>query len=361
MDNIKNIINGIKPLNVQVMKNIKSEIDNLAKPIGSLGTLEDIVIKLSGISEKPVKTIEKRSIVIMCADNGIVEEGVSTCPQSTTLTVSLNFIKGTTGVCLLSKYAESDLTVVDMGINAEVSDPKILNRKISYGTKNMAKEAAMPREDVIKAINVGIDIVKDLKKKGYDMIGTGEMGVGNTSTSAAVISVLTGIHSDEIVSKGSGLTDLGLEKKKEVIRRAINVNEPNADDPIDVLSKVGGLDIAGLCGCFLGAAYERIPIVMDGVISAAAALCAYRLNPLIKDYILPSHVSMEEGSRATLKEMNLKSLVNLNMRLGEGSGCPFTFKIVDMALYTLWNMSSFNESGISKNDYVDIRKDEDNL
>lgn len=358
MENINSIINGIKPLNVQVMKDVKTKIDNLAKPIGSLGTLEDIVIKLSGINEKAVKTIEKKSIVIMCADNGIVDEGVSTCPQSTTLTVSLNFVKGTTGVCLLSKYAGSDLTVVDIGINAEVDDSRILNRKISYGTRNIAKEAAMSREDVIKAINVGIDIVKDLKKNGYDMLGTGEMGVGNTSTSAAVISVLTGIHSDNIVGKGSGLTDLGLENKKEVIRRAIEVNKPDKSDTIDVLSKVGGLDIAGLCGCFLGAAYERIPIVMDGVISAAAALCAYRLNPLVRDYIFPSHVSMEEGSRTVLAEMGLQSMINLNMRLGEGSGCPFTFKIADMALFTLCNMSSFNESGISKDDYVDIREDD---
>lgn len=358
MDNINSIINGIKPLNVQVMKDVKTKIDNLAKPIGSLGTLEDIVIKLSGINEKAVKTIEKKSIVIMCADNGIVDEGVSTCPQSTTLTVSLNFVKGTTGVCLLSKYVGSDLTVVDIGINAEVDDSRILNRKISYGTKNIAKEAAMSREDVIKAINVGIDIVKDLKKNGYEMLGTGEMGVGNTSTSAAVISVLTGIHSDSIVGKGSGLTDLGLENKKEVIRRAIEVNKPDKSDTIDVLSKVGGLDIAGLCGCFLGAAYERIPIVMDGVISAAAALCAYRLNPLVRDYIFPSHISMEEGSRTVLEEMGLQSMINLNMRLGEGSGCPFTFKIADMALFTLCNMSSFNESGISKDDYVDIREDD---
>ncbi|MFQ9979519.1 nicotinate-nucleotide--dimethylbenzimidazole phosphoribosyltransferase [Clostridium cadaveris] len=358
MDNINSIINGIKPLNVQVMKDVKTKIDNLAKPIGSLGTLEDIVIKLSGINEKAVKTIEKKSIVIMCADNGIVDEGVSTCPQSTTLTVSLNFVKGTTGVCLLSKYVGSDLTVVDIGINAEVDDSRILNRKISYGTKNIAKEAAMSREDVIKAINVGIDIVKDLKKNGYEMLGTGEMGVGNTSTSAAVISVLTGRHSDSIVGKGSGLTDLGLENKKEVIRRAIEVNKPDKSDTIDVLSKVGGLDIAGLCGCFLGAAYERIPIVMDGVISAAAALCAYRLNPLVRDYIFPSHISMEEGSRTVLAEMGLQSMINLNMRLGEGSGCPFTFKIADMALFTLCNMSSFNESGISKDDYVDIREDD---
>lgn len=358
MENINSVINEIQPLNVQAMKSVKSEIDNLAKPIGSLGTLEDIVIKLSGINGRPVRELKKKSIVIMCADNGIVEEDVSTCPQSTTLTVSLNFVKGTTGVCLLSKYAESDLTVVDIGINAEVNEPKILNRKISYGTKNIAKEAAMSREDVIKAINVGIDVVKDLKKNGYDMLGTGEMGVGNTSTSAAVISLLTGIHSDNIVGKGSGLTDLGLEHKKEVIRRAIEVNKPDANDPIDVLCKVGGLDIAGLCGCFLGAAYERMPIVMDGVISAAAALCAYRLNPLVKDYIFPSHVSMEEGSRATLKEMGLQSMVSLNMRLGEGSGCPFTFKIADMALFTLWNMASFNESGISKDDYVDIREED---
>ena len=358
MDNINNIVNAIQPLNVQAMKYVKSEIDNLAKPIGSLGTLEDIVIKLSGINGKPVRELKKKSIVIMCADNGIVEEDVSTCPQSTTLTVSLNFVKGTTGVCLLSKYADADLTVVDIGINAEVNEPKILDRKISYGTKNIAKEAAMSREDAIKAINVGIDVVRDLKKKGYDMLGTGEMGVGNTSTSAAVISLLTGIHSDNIVGKGSGLTDLGLEHKKEVIRRAIEVNKPDANDPIDVLCKVGGLDIAGLCGCFLGAAYERMPIVMDGVISAAAALCAYRLNPLVKDYIFPSHVSMEEGSRATLKEMGLQSMVNLNMRLGEGSGCPFAFKIADMALFTLWNMGSFNESGISKDDYVDIREED---
>lgn len=359
MKELYEIMKNIKPGDRNVMKTTKEFIDNLSKPIGSLGTLEEVAIKLSGIKGEKVKNINKKSIIIMCADNGVVEEGISTCPQSTTAAVTMNFTEGTTGVCLLAQYTRADLTIVDIGVKGDVDHPDIINKKIAKGTKNMAKGAAMTREEAIKAIMVGIEVVKDLKKKGYELLGTGEMGVGNTTTSAAVISVLTSIDSDRIVGKGSGLTDEGLERKKQVVRQSININKPIKEDVIDVLSKVGGFDIAGLCGCFLGAANERIPIVIDGVISAAAALCAYELNPLVKDYIFPSHVSMEEGSRAVLRHMALEPMINLNMRLGEGSGCPFTFEIIDMALYTLYNMASFNEAGIDKDNYVDIRDKEE--
>lgn len=334
----------------------KKFIDNLSKPIGSLGILEDIVIKLYGMKKEPVKRINKKSIIIMCGDNGVVEEKVSACPQEVTAIVTENFTKGTTGVCALTKYYGSDLTIVDIGVKKEINSPKVINKKIRYGTRNMMIEAAMTREETIKAIETGIEITRELVSKGYDLLGTGEMGIGNTSTSAAVLSVLLDIDSENIVGMGAGLTKEQHNHKKNVIKRSIEVNEPNKNDVIDVLSKVGGFDIAGLCGAFLGAASMKVPIVIDGFISSVAALCAYRLNHKVRDYIFPSHISEEPGARYIMEEMKLEPMVNLRMRLGEGSGCPFAFNIIESALYTIHNMASFSEAGVIKDDYVDIRE-----
>lgn len=334
----------------------KNFIDNLSKPIGSLGILEDIVIKLYGMKEEPIKKINKKSIVIICGDNGVVDEKVSACPQEVTAIVTENFTRGTTGVCALSRYYGSDLTIVDLGVKKDLNLPKVINKKIRYGTRNMMIESAMTREETIKAIESGIEVTKDLVSNGYDLLGTGEMGIGNTSTSAAVLSVLLDVDSEMVVGMGSGLTREQYNHKKSVIKRSIEVNKPNKDDIIDVLSKVGGFDIAGLCGAFLGAASMKIPIVIDGFISSVAALCAYRLNPKVRDYIFPSHLSEEPGARYIMDEMNLEPMVNLRMRLGEGSGCPFAFNIIESALYTIHNMESFSEAGVIKDDYVDIRE-----
>lgn len=352
---LENTLESIESLYRQAVENAWSRIDNLTKPLGSLGALEEIAAKIAGIRGGLKYKKFKKNIIIMCSDNGVVEEGVSTCPQSTTKTVTDNFTKGITGVCVLSKYYGSDLTIVDIGINADMDNENIIHKKIAYGTKNIVKEAAMTRDEAIKAIEIGIETVDTLVDKGYELFGTGEMGIGNTTTSAAVISVLTGLPVETVVGKGSGLTEEQYKNKKEIVKRAIEFNNPYKIDVIDVISKVGGFDIAGLCGCFLGAAKNKMPIVIDGVITAAAALCAYRLNPLCREYIFASHLSSEPGAVFVMKEMGLEPMLNLKMRLGEGSGCPMAFDIIEAALYAMDNMGTFVEARLEKESYVDIR------
>lgn len=355
MNNLQNKIESIRPLNQEAVKSAWKRIDGLSKPIGSLGALEEIAARIAGITGKVKNSINKKNIIIMCADNGVVDEGVSACPQSVTATVTNNFTKDITGVCVLAKHAESELTIVDIGVNADFANPKIINEKVAYGTKNISKGPAMTREEAVKCIEIGIKTVERLAAEGYDLLGTGEMGIGNTTTSAAVLSVLSGLHIDLAVGKGAGLTEKQFENKKRIAYESIKVNNPDAGDAIDVLSKVGGFDIAGLCGCFLGAALCRVPIVIDGYIASVAALCAYRLNPLVKEYIFASHLSAEPGAKYVMKELGLEPMVNLKMRLGEGSGCPIAFNIIDAALFTINNMATFEEANIDKEDYIDIR------
>lgn len=355
MEKFKKCLNCIVPSDKEKEKSAMKKIDNLAKPIGSLGTLENIVSRMAGITENFNYEIKKKNIIVMCADNGVVEEGVSACPKSSTAVLTNNLTKGDTGVVVLSKFTNTEVTVVDVGVDEEFNNPKIINKKVARGTKNIAKEAAMTREEAIKAIEAGIEVVDELCKKGCDIFGTGEMGIGNTTTSAAVLSVLSGLSVDLVTGKGSGLTEKQFENKKKIIKKAISINLPDENDVIDVLAKVGGFDIAGLCGCFLGAAKNKKPIVIDGFISVAAALCAARLNKYSRDYMFPSHLSDEPGTKYMLKELELEPMLNLHMRLGEGSGCPLTFQIIEAALYTLNNMPTFDEAAINSKDYVDIR------
>ncbi|MFT5872393.1 MAG: nicotinate-nucleotide--dimethylbenzimidazole phosphoribosyltransferase [Clostridium sp.] len=356
MELLKDTLNLIEPLNKEAMKKAWDRLDSLSKPIGSLGEIESIIAKMAGITGSVHNKINKKNVVIMCSDNGVVEEGVSNCPKSVTATVTNNFTKEITGVYVLSKFAQSDITVVDIGVDADFNNPKIINKKIAYGTMNMMKGPAMTRKQTIKAIEVGIDTIDDLVGKGYDLFGTGEMGVGNTATSAAILGVFSGLEVDMTVGKGSGITEEQFINKKLVIKKAIEVNKPDKNDVIDVLSKVGGFDIAGLCGCFLSAAKNRVPIVIDGFIASAAALCAYKLNPLVKGYIFASHLSAEPGATYIMKEIGLEPMLNLNMRLGEGSGCPLAFNIIEAALYTMNNMGTFEDATLDSKKYIDIRE-----
>ncbi|MTK11027.1 MAG: nicotinate-nucleotide--dimethylbenzimidazole phosphoribosyltransferase [Clostridiaceae bacterium] len=353
---LEETLQNIRPAYKEAIDKAWKRIDNLTKPIGSLGELEEIAAKMAGITGKTHNKINKKSVVIMCADNGVFEEGVSNCPQEFTITVTNNFTRGITGVCVLSQFVNSDITVVDVGVKGDFDNPKIINKKVAYGTKNIVKGPAMTREEAIQAIEAGIEVVDNLVKEGYDLLGTGEMGIGNTTTSAAVLSVLADFPVDVVVGKGSGLTEEQYENKKMVVQRAIDVNKPDKKDPIDVLAKVGGFDIAGICGCFLGAAKNRIPIVIDGFISSAAAVCAYRLNPHVKDFIFPSHLSAEPGAAYMMKELELSPMLDLRMRLGEGSGCPLAFNIIEAALHAVNNMATFEEATLNSSVYVDIRE-----
>lgn len=349
-------LENIKPLDENAMKRAWKKIDNLSKPIGSLGRLEEIAAQMAGITSKVFPKIEKKNIIIMCSDNGVVEEGVSNNSQNITGIVTNNFTRDVTGVYALSKFTNTSMSVVDIGVKCDFNNPLIIDKKISYGTKNMVKEPAMTREQAIRAVEIGIDMVDKLVKEGVNLFGTGEMGVGNTTTSAAVLSVLCDLDAEITAGKGSGITNVQLECKKNAIRKAINVNKPNKNDVIDVISKVGGYDIAGLCGCFLGAAKNRVPIVIDGFIASAAALCAYRLNPLCKNFIFSSHLSAEPAAIYMLKEIGVDPLLNLKMRLGEGSACPLAFNIIESAVFTMENMGTFEDASLDVNEYIDIRE-----
>ncbi|MGH4052446.1 MAG: nicotinate-nucleotide--dimethylbenzimidazole phosphoribosyltransferase [Clostridium sp.] len=356
MELLESTLQAIEPLNKEAIKKAWNRIDSLTKPIGSLGEIENIIAKMAGITGLVHNKINKKNVVILCADNGVVEEGVSNCPKSVTATVTNNFTKEITGVYVLSKFARSDITVVDVGVDADFNNPKIINKKIAYGTMNMMKGPAMTRAQTIKAIEVGIETIDDLVCKGYDLFGTGEMGVGNTATSAAILSVFSGLEVEMSVGKGSGITQEQFINKKLVIKKSIQLNKPDKNDVIDVLSKVGGFDIAGLCGCFLAAAKNRVPIVIDGFIASAAALCAYKLNPLVIGYIFASHLSAEPGATFIMNEIGLKPMLNLNMRLGEGSGCPLAFNIIEAALFTMDNMGTFEDATLDSKKYIDIRE-----
>ena len=347
---------GIRPSYEESKKEAAERLDKLVKPIGSLGKLEDIAVKISGITGKQKNSFEKKVTIIMASDNGVAEEGVSAAPQAVTALMTINFLKGITGVCVLSKHAGADIRVVDIGVGSDLEYPGLINRKVRKGTSNMAKGPAMSKEEAISAIETGIEMVSQLVKEGYNLFGTGEMGIGNTSTASAVAMAFLGCSAEEAVGKGVGLTEEGYANKKSVIERAISINKPDPYDPIDVLSKVGGFDIAGMTGCFLGAAYCRVPIVIDGFISAAAALAAYRINPLVRDYIIPSHLSAEPGYSLVINEIGLEPLLDLNMRLGEGSGCPLAFNIIEAAEAIISDMATFEEATIKDDFLIDIRK-----
>lgn len=352
-------INKIRDLDKDIMKKSKERMDSLIKPIGSLGVLEDIAIQISGITGKVKNNINKKVTILMCSDNGVCEEGVASAPQIVTKTQTENFNKGITGVGALSKVNNSDLRVVDIGVLNDVNSNEVVHKKIRRGTWNIAKGPAMTRDEAVKAINIGFEQVRELVEAGYNLIGTGEMGIGNTSSTSAMLIVLSDSSIDKCVGKGAGLTDEALIVKRRVIKKAVELNNPNPNDPIEILYKLGGFDIAGLVGVFLGAAYFRVPVVIDGYISVVAALTASRINPLCKKFMIPSHVSKEEGYNIAIKELGLKPILNLEMRLGEGSGCPLAFNIIESALSVMNNMATFEQGKIDKKDYEDLWSDEE--
>jgi len=341
-------LSKIGTLDNEAMEAAQKRLDSLTKPLGSLGKLEKIVVKLSGINSSALPNVDKKAVVVMCADNGVVEEGVSSCPKSVTASVTCNFTRGITGINVFSSLTNSKLVIVDIGVDADMPYSSIINKKIRKGTWNIAKGPAMTREEAIAAILTGIDIVRELKDEGTNLLGTGEMGIGNTSTSSAVTAVFTGMPVDNIVGIGSGLSSEAYKNKIEVIKQAIKINQPDAGDPIDVLSKLGGFDIAGLTGCFLGAAIYRIPIVIDGFISAAAALTAVRIHPGARNFMLPSHGSAEPGADAVMKALDMEPMLNLEMRLGEGTGAALGFQLIDAAIAAYTRMGSFDDAKIEQ-------------
>ncbi|NLM44348.1 MAG: nicotinate-nucleotide--dimethylbenzimidazole phosphoribosyltransferase [Clostridiales bacterium] len=356
MMDLENILDSIKGGDEESKARAKNRLDNLAKPLGSLGHLEEIAIKLSGITGKINNPMEKKQLIVMSSDNGIVEEGVSCCPQKITTIQTINMIRGLTGVGVLARFAGADLKVVDIGINDDVDYPGLIKRKIRKGTWNISKGPAMTRDEAVRSIKIGIEMIDEAVKEGVQVVGTGEMGIGNTSTSSAIVMAFTDVDADVVVGKGAGLTEEAYENKKRVIKKALDINKPDKNDPIDVLTKVGGFDIGGMAGCFIGAAYHRLPILIDGLISGAAALLAYKLNPLVTDYMFATHCSAEPGYKLIMEELKLKPMLNLDMRLGEGSGCAISFNILEAANEIITKMATFEEATIVNDFLIDIRQ-----
>ena len=350
---LNTVISTITPLDEAAMVAACERQAQLAKPPGSLGRLEDLSIQLAGITGSVHNKIEKKHLLVFAADNGVVEEGVSSAPQSVTLMQTINLTRAKTGASTLCKHFGCGITVCDVGVNADIPEPKVLNRKIAYGTHNIVKGPAMSRKQAVKAIMTGIELAKSTDA---DVIGVGEMGIGNTTTSSAVLSVLLDADVDAVTGRGGGITDESFLKKKQVIKTAIDVNKPDKNDVIDVLAKVGGFDIAAMCGAFLGCAATRRPVVIDGFISAVAALCAYKLCPNAVKYFVPSHASYEIGYKLAMDAMDLQPLFLLGMRLGEGSGCPLAFEILDAACAIINDMATFDQAGIDDSYLDEIRE-----
>jgi nicotinate-nucleotide--dimethylbenzimidazole phosphoribosyltransferase len=338
---------GILPLDEEAMERARQHLDQLTKPPGSLGKLEEIAVQLAGITGELTPSFGTKTVVVMAGDHGVCEEGVSAFPSEVTWQMVLNFLAGGAAVNVLARHAGANVVCVDMGINGDVEHPGLLNRKIRRGTRNMAKEAAMTREEAEAAVKAGYELALELAAQGTGLFATGEMGIGNTTPSAAILAAFGGITPAAAAGRGTGISDQRLVRKIEVIEQALQTNLPNPEDPMDVLAKVGGLEIAGLTGLILGASASRKPIVIDGFISTAAALTAARLAPAAKGYMIGSHLSGEQGHALLVKEAGISPMLGLDMRLGEGTGAVLAFHLVEAAVKIMAEMATFAQAGVS--------------
>ena len=345
---LKEIITKIPPLDEAAMQSARHRQDRLTKPRGSLGRLEELSIQLAGMKANPFPSVERKAVIVMAADHGVAREGVSAYPAEVTPQMVLNFLRGGAAINVLARQARARVTVVDIGVAAEFETASaLIQRKIRCGTWNLAQGPAMTRAEAEQALQVGLDVFEAEAARGLDLIATGDMGIGNTTPSSAIVAVMTGLPVAQVVGRGTGIDDQGLERKVRVIEQALAVNQPDRDDPIDVLHKVGGFEIAGLAGVMIAAASQRVPIVVDGFISTAAAMVAAAIAPRVRDYLISSHRSVEIGHQAMLKHLDLHPLLELNLRLGEGTGAALAFHFVEASARILREMATFDEAGVS--------------
>ncbi len=330
------------------MEAARERQQQLTKPAGSLGRLEALAIQLAGISGEVKPQVTQKVVIIMAADHGVTAEGVSAYPAEVTPQMVYNFLYGGAAINALSKQIAARVVVVDIGVASELDHPNLLSKKIAFGTKNMAHEAAMSSQEMIRAIQVGREVFQQELATGCDLVATGEMGIGNTTASSAISAVLLKKPVEQVTGRGTGIDDRQFAHKIEVIQKAIAVNKPDPEQPLDVLMKVGGLEIAGLVGVMLEAAVQRRGIVIDGFISGAAALVAASLNPQIKDYFFAGHASVEQGHRLQLAQLGLVPLLNLDLRLGEGTGAVLAMSLIEGAVRTHNEMLTFAEAGVSE-------------
>jgi nicotinate-nucleotide--dimethylbenzimidazole phosphoribosyltransferase len=345
---LEEIIKDIKPLDETAMQAARARQDILTKPRGSLGRLEELSIQLAGMKADPFPFVERKAVIVMAADHGVAIEGVSAYPAEVTAQMVLNFLRGGAAINVLARQVGARVTIVDIGVASEFEPVDgLLRRKVMCGTRNLAQGPAMTREEAEQALQVGIDVLDEEAANGLDLVATGDMGIGNTTASSAIVAALTGLPVAQVVGRGTGIDDHGLEHKIKIIEQALVVNQPNTNDALDVLCKVGGLEIAGLAGVMIAAACHRIPVVVDGFISTAAAMIAVGLAPGVRDYLISAHQSVEIGHQAMLKHLNLIPLLDLGMRLGEGTGAALAFHLIDASARVLREMATFDEAGVS--------------
>lgn len=348
MGKLQEVLKKIQPVDTSRANAIQAQLDNLTKPQGSLGRLEELAKKYCLITGRDKPVIRNKIIFTFAGDHGVTEEGVSAFPKEVTPQMVFNFIRGGAGVNVLAKHVGAKVIVVDMGVDHDFEPVEGLElRKIGRGTRNMTKGPAMTREEAEQAVLAGVELVEKYKD-GLDMLGTGDMGIGNTTPSSAIASVITGMDPEKVTGRGTGIDDHALRNKVEIIRKAIAVNKPDPTDALDVLAKVGGYEIAGIAGLVLGAALHRIPVVIDGFISTAGALIAAELNPFVKGYIIAAHQSVEIGHRKMLEHLEQVPLLDLNLRLGEGTGAALGMSLVEAGVKILGEMATFADAGVAE-------------
>jgi nicotinate-nucleotide--dimethylbenzimidazole phosphoribosyltransferase len=350
MMKLSEVIKQIKPLNKEAMQAARERQDMLTKPAGSLGRLEELSIQLAGIQRKPLPSIKDKAVIVMAGDHGVVAEGVSAYPQEVTPQMVLNILSGGAAINVLARHAGARVVVVDMGVASDIpsADEKLIRRRVGSGTMNLAQGQAMRREQAEESIQSGIEVALAEISKGADILGTGDMGIGNTTPSAAIVCVLMKVSAEKIAGRGTGVDDEGLKRKISVIEKGLAVNKPNAEDGIDVLTKVGGFEIGGLAGVMLGAASKQVPVMVDGFISTAAAMIAVTLAPQCKEYLIAAHRSKENGHALMLEWLGIKPLLDFDLRLGEGTGAALGISMAEAACKVLSEMATFGEAGVSE-------------
>ena len=347
--NIEKFIKQIQPLDESAMQMARARQDTLTKPRGSLGRLEELSVQLAGITANPLPKFENKTVIVMAADHGVTSEGVSAYPAEVTLQMVLNFLRGGAAINVLALQVGARVVVVDMGVALEVDDPtrQLIQRRVGAGTANLAQGPAMTREQAEESIQSGIEVASEAISKGADILATGDMGIGNTTSAAAIACALLNESPEKIAGRGTGVDDDGLKRKVAVIARGLDVNKPNVKDGLDVLSKVGGFEIGGLAGVMLASAANRKPVLVDGFISTAAAMITVLLAPAARDYMIAAHVSQERGHKLMLEWLGLNPLLDLNMRLGEGTGAALAFHLIEASTRILCEMATFGEAGVS--------------
>ncbi len=352
---LENIIAKIRPLDREAMTAAKAHQDQLAIPLGSLGRLHEFGIRMAGITGDPRPKIEDLAVITMAGDHGVAQQGVSRFPQAVTREMVANFARGGAGVNVLSRHVGARLTVVDIGVAGPKLTPNLkedkmvryLSRNIAPGTHDISRGPAMSRKQAFCALETGIDVFMQEKDRGLDAVGTGDMGIANTTPSSAIGAVILGISPGWVVNRGTGIDDDALENKVRMVTRAIEINQPNPNDPLDILAKVGGFEIGGIAGVILGACAHRTPVVVDGFISTAAALLATKFHPEVKNYLFAGHQSAVEGHRRMLNAMALAPIVDLGMRLGEGTGAALGLSVLAAASKVAREMLTFEEAAVS--------------